>query len=103
MSDLQDRLEAELFRQVPTAFWLDPNRWGDAPKPPPPSPPSPPPPRPTIQNPAHSWLLQSTWEGIPVVAADFAYHDMTYRLLLEGGRAVVVPEEQMRQLRWRVR
>lgn len=98
MSDLQDRLEAELFRQVPSAFWLDPNRWGDAPKPP-----LPPPSRPATHNPAHSWLLRCLWEGIPIIAADFAYHDMTYRLRLEDGRAVVVTESTMREYRWRHR
>ncbi len=96
MSDLQDRLEAELFRQVPSAFWLDPNRWGDAPKPPPP-----PPPPPLASRPLPAWLRCATWEGIPITAADYAAHDMTWRLRLEDGRNVVLTQEMLRaHSRW---
>lgn len=89
MSDLQDRLNAQLFREVPTAFWLDPNLWGDAPKPKPKPAPKP---RPAETIPFTPRYLSGPqvafWEGRRVVESH--YHAMTddIHLILEDGNAV---------------
>jgi hypothetical protein len=95
--ETDDQRWARLHREVPSAFWLDPNLWGDAPAPTQRPFTAPIPPRSPRR--FHRDFRGSYWQGRLIERCDYHAQMDLYILGLEGGEQVNLTPRMIEDMR----